>query len=179
MKVSPDVLYPLSLIRASRNLPGLSFEKVDPQDLPEPYQSLLVHEGDMTSRLEGHHESPVKVRRLRSSNNGNSYLREVILETEEDEKAVEYGAIEINLEALPKEAVPLVLASHLPLGGILNDHRIPYSSTPRAFLKVAPDGPIVEAFGTVEADYLFGRSNVISGLGGIEIAQIVEILSPA
>ena len=45
-------------------------------------------------------------------------------------------------------------------------------------VKVVPDGPIVEAFGTVEADYLFGRSNVISGLNGEVIAQIVEILPP-
>jgi hypothetical protein len=43
---------------------------------------------------------------------------------------------------------------------------------------VVPDGPIVEAFGTVEADYLYGRSNVISGYNGDVIAQIVEILPP-
>ncbi len=101
-----------------------------------------------------------------------------MLQTEPDDKPTEYGAIEVNLNALPEETQALVLEAKQPLGGILNDHRIPYSSSPRAFIKVVPDGPIVEAFGTVEADYLFGRSNVISGLNGEVIAQIVEILPP-
>jgi hypothetical protein len=65
-----------------------------------------------------------------------------------------------------------------PLGGLLNEHRIPYSSAPRAFLKVSPDGPIVEAFGAVESDELFGRSNEITGFNGDVIARIVEILPP-
>ena len=43
-------------------------------------QSLLVHEGDMPSCLEGFHESAIKVRRLRSSNDGKNYFREVVLE---------------------------------------------------------------------------------------------------
>ena len=176
--VSPDALYPLSFMRAARNLPALTYEKIEPMDMPEPYRSLLVHEGDMTSRLEAHHECLIKVSRLRSSNNGKLYFREVMLQTEVDEKPTEYGAIEVNLHSLPEEIRPLVIQARQPLGGILNDHRIPYSSAPRAFLKVVPDGPIVEAFGTVEADYLYGRSNVISGYNGDVIAQIVEILPP-
>jgi chorismate-pyruvate lyase len=176
--ISPDVLYPLSFMRAARSLPALTYEKIEAMDMPEPYRSLLVHEGDMTSRLEAHQESPIKVSCLRSSNNGKLYFREVMLQTKVDEKPTEYGAIEVNLHALPEEIRPLVIQARQPLGGILNDHRIPYSSAPRAFLKVVPDGPIVEAFGTVEADYLYGRSNVISGYNGDVIAQIVEILPP-
>jgi len=165
-------------MRAARSLPSLTYEKIETIDIPEPYRSLLVHEGDMTSRLEAHQECPIKVSCLRSSSNGKLYFREVMLQTEVDEKPTEYGAIEVNLNALPEEIRPLVLQARQPLGGILNDHRIPYSSAPRAFLKVVPDGPIVEAFGTVEADYLYGRSNVISGYNGDVIAQIVEILPP-
>lgn len=176
--ISPDVLYPLSFMRASRNLPSLTYEKIEPADMPEPYRSLLVHEGDMTSRLEGHHECAIIVRRLRSSNNGKSYFREVILQTEPEGKPVEYGAIEVNLGSLPEEVREVILKARQPLGGILNDHRVPYSSAPRAFLKVVPDGPIVEAFETIEADCLFGRSNVISDYNGRTIAQIVEILPP-
>ncbi len=176
MSTKEDVLYPLSFMRMNRGLPKLSYEEMDPSLLPEPYQSLLVHEGDMTSRLEGFHESAIKVRRLRSSNDGKNYFREVVLETLEGSKPAEYGAIEIILETLPEEARELVVQARLPLGGILNDYRIPYSSTPRAFLKVVPDEPIVEAFGSVEADEIFGRSNEITGFNGETIARIVEIL---
>jgi hypothetical protein len=43
-------------------------------------------------------------------------------------------------------------------------------------LKVVPDDAIIDAFGSVEADYLYGRSNEISSYNGDTIAHIVEIL---
>ena len=45
-------LYPLNLIRSSKGIPKLVFKEVEASDIPEPYYTLLVHEGDMTSRLE-------------------------------------------------------------------------------------------------------------------------------
>ena len=175
-QISPEPLYPLSLIRRFRGIPKLVYHKVDPSEIPEPYFSLLVHEGDMTSRLESFHEDSIKVRKLSSSNDGKSYFREVVLETAENPKAVEYGAIEIILKNLEAEQKDLVIEGKLPLGGILNEARIPYSSAPRAFLKVVPDDAIIDAFGSVEADYLYGRSNEISSYNGDPIAHIVEIL---
>ncbi|MBP52322.1 MAG: hypothetical protein CMI27_04170 [Opitutae bacterium] len=171
-----DLVYPLSLMRMARKLPRLNFTQIETIDIPEPYLGLLVHEGDMTSRLEGYHKKSIRVRCLRSSNDGKSYFREVILETEQEARPAEYGAIEIQLNSLPEEVRKLVVEARQPLGGILNDSRIPYSSSPKAFLSIIPDGPIIEAFGTVEADILYGRSNEISGLNGDCIARIVEIL---
>ena len=46
-----DPLYPLSLIRKVRGISKLVSEVVDPNEIPDPYYSLLVHDGDMTSRL--------------------------------------------------------------------------------------------------------------------------------
>ena len=128
------LLYPLSMMRMARKLPKLSFAELDPDQVPEPYQSLLVHDGDMTSRLEAYHEAKLVVSSLRSSSDGKSYFREVLLKTQESDHAVEYGAIEIALQHLPDELRPLVVEAKQPLG-LLNDHRIPYSSAPRAFLK--------------------------------------------
>jgi chorismate-pyruvate lyase len=175
-KISPEPLYPLSLIRRFRGIPKLVYHNVDPSEIPEPFFSLLVHEGDMTSRLESFHEDGIKVRKLSSSNDGKSYFREVVLETVSNQKAVEYGAIEIILKNLEGEQRDLVIEGKQPLGAILNDARIPYSSAPKAFLKVVPDDAIVDAFGSVEADYLYGRSNEISSYNGDPIAHIVEIL---
>lgn len=171
-----DPVYPLSLMRMARKLPKLSFSEIDAAEVPEPYLGLLVHDGDMTSRLEGYHEKSIRVRCLRSSNDGKSYFREVVLETEEDGEPTEYGAIEINLSSLPEEVRKVVVEARQPLGGILNQFRIPYSSSPKAFLSIIPDGPIVEAFGSVEADVLYGRSNEITAYSGDSIARIVEIL---
>ncbi len=172
----PDILYPLSFMRSARGLPKLNYDQIDASELPEPYQSLLVHEGDMTSKLETYHESEQKVKAIRSSNNGKKYFREVILESKLTSKATEYGAIEIQLDALPEEVCDKIVEAQRPLGGILNDYRIPYSSVPRGFLRVIPDEPIVEAFSQVEADHLYGRSNQLTGFNQEVIARIVEIL---
>jgi hypothetical protein len=169
-------LYPLNLIRSSRGISKLVFKEVEASDIPEPYSTLLVHEGDMTSRLEAYHNDEIKVRKLSSSNDGKAYFREVVLETVGSNKVTEYGAIEITLQNVDEELRSLIIEAKKPLGAILNEARIPYSSAPRAFLKVVPDNAIVEVFGSIEADYLFGRSNVISSYSGDTIAQIVEII---
>ena len=163
-------------MRSARGLPKLNYEQVEASEVPEPYQTLLVHEGDMTSRLEAYHEDEITVRKLSSSNDGKSYFREVILETFGTQKITEYGAIEIKLENLDEESRSSVIQARKPLGAILNDSKVPYSSTPRAFLKVVPDNQLIDVFGSVEADYLFGRSNEISSCSGDTIARIVEIL---
>ena len=113
---------------------------------------------------------------IRSSRSGGKYFREVILESIESGKATEYGAIEIQLDSLPQEVCEKIIEAKQPLGGILNEFRIPYSSSPRGFIRVVPDGPIVEAFSEVESDHLYGRSNQITGFNQQVIARIVEIL---
>lgn len=178
--VHPDVLYPLSMFRLTRGIPKLKYESIEGGDVPQPYLDLLVHSGDMTSRLEEFHGGPIKVCKLSSSSDGRAYFREVVLNTLAEGKVVEYGAIEIDLTNLPEEIREEILAAERPLGGILNDHRLSYSSAPRAFLKVSADAAIREALGLDEsADVLYGRSNAITGFNGESYARIVEILPPA
>ena len=179
-KTFPGLLHPLSFMRRARGLSGLEYDALNPIDLPDPYRQLLAHEGDMTSRLENFYRSPIQVRRLRSSNDGKNYFREVILETTETTpKAVEYGAIEIQLAQLPEFAKEAIIEGEIPLGGILNQGRIPYSCSLRGFFKIVPDDSIKEAFSIDLPDTLFGRSNTIETQTGETIARIVEILPPA
>ena len=139
----PDLLYPLSFMRLVRC--RLSYKELSKHEIPEPYNSLLVHQGDMTSRLEAFHESLLVVSALSISNDGKSYFREVLLRTDEEQKTVEYGAIEINLLNLPEEVRKIVTQAKQPLGGILNEYKIPYVSSPRAFLQITPDAIIAKA----------------------------------
>ena len=46
-----DLLYPLSLFCQNGGHPLPSYEVIDAAAMPEPYRGLLVHKGDMTSRL--------------------------------------------------------------------------------------------------------------------------------
>ena len=50
-KIYPGLLHPLSMMRRARGLPGLEYEVLEPSALPQPYKQMLVHRGDMTSRL--------------------------------------------------------------------------------------------------------------------------------
>ena len=172
----PDLLYPLSFMRLVRKLPRLSYKELSKHEIPEPYNSLLVHQGDMTSRLEAFHESLLVVSALSISNDGKSYFREVLLRTDEEQKTVEYGAIQINLLNLPEEVGNIVIQAKQPLGGILNEHKIPYVSSPRAFLQITPDKIIAKALNVTEKSGLYGRSNQITDYKGDNIATIVEIL---
>ena len=176
----PGLLHPLSMMRRAHGLPSLEFKEIESQELPEPYRHLLAHEGDMTTRLENAYQSSIRVNRLRSSNNGKNYFREVILESSDSPpRAVEYGAIEIQLSHLSDLAKEEVIAGEKPLGGILNEGRIPYACELRGFFKIMPDASIVEAFGMEAPVELFGRSNRIKTRSGETIALIVEVLPPA
>lgn len=172
-----DILYPLSMFRMARQIPALDYEILAGTEMPQPYRDLLVHDGDMTSRLEQFHDGAIYVDRLHASSDGNAYFREVVLRRKSDDSAVEYGAIEINLAALPEEMKEEVLAARRPLGGILNHYRISYSSSPKAFLQIVPDAAIRETFGQVDQT-LYGRCNQIIGFSGETYAHIVEILPP-
>jgi chorismate-pyruvate lyase len=176
----PGLLHPLSMMRRARGLPRLEFQEIESHELPQPYRQLLAHEGDMTSRLENAYRSSIRVNRLRSSNDGKNYFREVILETSDSPpRAVEYGAIEIQLSQLPNLAQEAVTAGEKPLGAILNEGRIPYTCELRGFFKVIPDESIQTALAMEKPLELFGRSNKIQTRSGDTIALIVEVLPPA
>ena len=178
--VHPDLLYPLSMFRRARKIPPLEYEKIDGERVPEPYGQLLVHQGDMTSRLEQFHGDKIQVRKLTSSSDGQSYFREVVLHTIDEGKPVEYGGIEVILTNLPEDIRKEVLTAKSPLGGILNAYRMSYSSSPLAYLKVTADEAIKTALSLREEPMtLYGRSNRITDHSGKEIARIVEILPPS
>ena len=58
----------------------------------------------------------------------------MVLEADEDNKPVEFGAIAIHLEHFPEQARAL-LGEEVPLGTILNEHAIRHESA-QAYFKV-------------------------------------------
>jgi len=173
-----DLLYPLTVFRKRDRRPLPVYEAVEADAVPEPYRALLVHHGDMTSRLEAHHGSALKLRVLHRSHTPDTYQREVLLITAKGDLPVEYGAIEINLAAFPEPLRAQIVEGQLPLGGLLNAHGFQYRSEPRGFLRVLPDLTLCRLFGVEAASAFYGRSNVLLGAGGIVLAQIVEVLRP-
>ena len=181
MTVTPvghDLLYPLTLFCQNDGHPLPPFDVIDGEEMPEPYRTLLVHNGDMTSRLESHFGSPLRLRVLHRETTPGAYRREVLLCTRDGGLPVEYGAIEINLAAFAPALRALILEAREPLGGLLNRHGIVYRSEPRAFIRLAPDAEMNALFSTDPANELYGRSNVLLGERGETLARIVEVLRP-
>jgi chorismate-pyruvate lyase len=173
-----DLLYPLTLFRGRDSRPLPLFEWVEPEAMPEPYRSLLVHHGDMTSRLEEHHGDSIKLRILHVERTAEAYRREVLLCTRINGQPVEYGAIEIRTNVLPGNLLHEVLEGRLPLGGLLNREGIEYRSEPQAYLRLLPDLTLCRQFGVEAASAFYGRSNHLLLADGRVLARIVEVLRP-
>jgi chorismate-pyruvate lyase len=173
-----ELLHPLTIFRKRDGRPLPIFEEIDGAAMPDPYRSLLVHHGDMTSRLEQFHGSPMKLRILHIERTGSEYRREVLLCAQDSGLPVEYGAIEIHLDAFPEELREQIVEGRLPLGGLLNRANFTYSSSPRAFLRLLPDLSLSRLFGLDNSVSLYGRCNVLLDQTGAELAHIVEVLRP-
>lgn len=176
--VPASALSPLEDFHRRHGRPLPSFEALDPGSVPEPERSLLVHDRDMTRTLERHHGDTIHLRVLSRFHEGNLYGRESILQLDRSGRPVEFGAIRIHLDHFPEASRRLILEEHRPLGGILNDSGIRYTSRPTAFLKIQ-SGPFLEqAFGTWGRSILYGRQNALRDAEGHVLAEIIEILPP-
>lgn len=173
-----DLLYPLSLFCQNAGHPLPSVEIIRGEDMPMPYRDLLVHHGDMTSRLEEYHQAPLELELLHREHTPETYRREVILRMQTTGLPVEYGAIEIDLEQFEGELRELILEEHLPLGGLLNRFGIRYCSRPLAFIQLGPDAVMQQVFQMPEARQFYGRCNQLLTDGNRPLARIVEVLRP-
>jgi hypothetical protein len=175
---SNAMAYPLNdfYARNDQLLPPL--EEIDPERIPEPYKSLLAHRNDMTSTLESYHGGRIHLRIISKALRGSEYFREVALLVAGSEKPVEFGAIKISLDLFPAIARDQVLDEHWPLGHILKENGIKFTSEPRAFLRVASDKLINSVLNLSGAHLLYGRRNTLFDRFGQSLAEIVEILPP-
>jgi chorismate-pyruvate lyase len=173
-----ELLYPLSLFRRNGNRTLPSYELVDGDSMPEPYRGLLVHNGDMTSRLENFHGGSIVLEVLHLEHTNSTYRREVVLHMEKTGLPVEYGAIEIDLDAFEPELRARILEGKLPLGGLLNRYNVNYRSQPRGFFHLGSDLEMNALFSATTAEGFYGRSNELLGEGDRPLARIVEVLRP-
>lgn len=175
---SQSIAYPLDEFYARTGLVLPPLDQVDGEAVPEPYKSLLVHERDMTSTLEGFHKTGIHLRLVSRQRRGNDYFREVVLVLDGAETPVEFGAIKIDLTRFPEPAREAILKEHFPLGHILKDCAIEYQSRPKAFLRIASDKTINQLLNLHGAQLLYGRRNTLLDPEGHPLAEIVEILPP-
>ncbi len=173
------IAYPLDDFYAQAGLALPAIEAVAGDEVPEPYQTLLVHQNDMTPTLEKFHGNTIHLRVLRRQQRGDFYFREVVLVTDQDETPVEFGAIKINLSLFSPAARQEILEERLPLGHILADCTVTHTSRPKAFLRVQADAFINSMLALTGQHTLYGRRNTLWDPQQRPLAEIVEILPPA
>jgi len=173
-----SIIYPLDEFYARSGLVLPPLDQIDGEAMPEPYKSLLVHDRDMTSTLEHFHGAGVHLQLLTRDRRGSVYFRQVLLVLDSNEKPVEFGAIEIHLNRFPEAARERIVAERFPLGHILKEFEIEYSSCPKAFLRIASDELINRVLGLRGAHVLYGRRNTLLNMANESLAEIVEILPP-
>ena len=176
VKVARDgILYPLDLVyvRAGVELPRV--RTVEPDEIPLPYRSLLVHENDMTLTLERHFGGRVVLRPLSTFTMGQWYFRRVLLVQEFSGRPVEMGAIRMKLRAFTRRIREQILANRIPLGRILRDGRVDYQRRPKSFLSVTPNEEMMGVFWMREPRTLYGRRTEIFQRG-TKIGDLVEVL---
>ena len=173
------LFFPLDELYARAGLPLPRIEVIGGGLVPEPYQSLLVHDNDMTPTLESFYAADIHLEIITRHHLGEVYLREVVLRLERDDAPVEFGANKIHLARFPAAARELILGDHVPLGRILQDCAIRHRTQVQVFLRVESDSVMTDAFELREPTVLYGRKAVIFDLQGQPLSEIVEILPPA
>ena len=143
--------------------------------IPHPYRSLLVHDNDMTLTLERHHGGAVMLRTLSTTTKGPWYLRRVLLVQEYSGRPVEMGAIRLRLDVFPDRVRRQILKNAVPLGRLLRNGGIDFTSQPSAFFAVTPNPEMMGVFWMREPRTLYGRQTELFE-GGRKIGDIVEIL---
>jgi hypothetical protein len=170
--------YPLDdfYAKAARKLPRII--AVNGAEIPEPQRTLLVHDTDMTPTLEKFHAEEIHLRVIRSEEREGAYYREVVLLLEKSKRAVEFGAIKINLSLFPAAAQRSILEEDLPLGTVLAKYKVKHTSRPKAYLKIEADEFICHALSLKPGQTLYGRRNTLFDPQHRALAEIVEILPP-
>jgi chorismate-pyruvate lyase len=171
-------VYPMDEFYAQRQMSLPIYGRVEPEQMPEPYKSLLAHQNDMTPTLEKFYGDKIHIRVLARHTFENEYFREVALVLNGSDRRIEYGAIKIILDLLPEPARREILNEHRPLGHLLSQFEIPHQSRPQMFFTVRSDAHINGALKLTGTQSLYGRRNRIVDPWDRPIAEIVEILPP-
>jgi len=159
---------------ACDRLRELQFVWVEPDEVELPYRELLCHRRDMTSTLSRFHGGAVELEVFQEPTDEACYVREVLLKV--GGKPVEYGLIRVYLENFPKDLRAEILEGAKPLGAILNESGLQYSSQPGGFLKIPEETFHSDFFPPAGSKFLFGRYNTLRDAKERILARIIEIL---
>ena len=134
---------------------------VQPQNIPNPSDELLVHHQHMTVVLQRHHGDLMRVHVLEEKLEGDRYTRKICLTPQGSDKVVEWGIARLDLRFMPEAVKREILAKQTPLGAILINHKVHRRIKPRYFLRLPESSAVAALFGANNAEPLYGRLGTI------------------
>ena len=175
----PDLPELYRLFRADIPLPDYAL--ITPDEVPEPYRGLLVHNHHMTVTVEAFYDSPVNVRVLERRLVGDTYARKILLELQSDGRVVQFGVPRIRLNFCSEPVRAAILEEKTPLGRILIEHDVLRRIEPTAYFRVTPGALLTRWFHLPEPRVTYGRLGIIhcDGQPAIEVLEILAPIPPA
>jgi chorismate-pyruvate lyase len=169
----PDLNNLLALFPPADYLDG--WEYVPPDEVPEPYRSLLVHEHHMTVTVEAHHGDLVDVQVLEEHTTAESYSRKILLALQKSGRIAQFGLVRVWLRYCTPPVREAILAARTPLGRILIEHDVLRRIEPTAFLRIVPGSAMMAWFGLDKPSPTYGRLAMIhcDNQPAIELLEIV------
>jgi hypothetical protein len=129
-----------------------------PQSLtPEPYKHLLVHDQHMTVTMEEFYRTPVVVRVLERSRDGDVYSRKILLERSDNCQVVQFGIVRFNLSYVTPEVREEIIREQVPLGRILINYNVLRHIDLGAILRIVPGPELQHWFGSGPEQVTYGR----------------------
>jgi chorismate-pyruvate lyase len=153
------------------------YELVAPDDVPEPYHTLLVHEHHMTVTVEAHHGAPVDVHILARRHRGHHYARKIVLTPQGAARVVLFGIVRINLSYCSPAVRAKIVEGKTPLGRILIQHDVLRRIEISAYLRIQPGPKQLAWFGLTEPRPIYGRLGYIH-CDGKPAVELLEVVAP-
>jgi len=173
--VTPDLDELAALFYPSTETLG-RFEEVSAADIPPVFQQLLAHNNHMTVTVEGYHRSPVDVRVLAKSIQGDHYARKILLARQTDGSVVQYGIMRIDLAQVKPEVRQQIESEGIPLGRVLISHNVMREVELVGLWRIEPGTEVRELLGTAPGEIVYGRTALIH-VGGEPAVELLEIVT--
>lgn len=153
------------------------YEMVTPDQMPQDYRALLVHQRHMTLVLQGYHSAKPNLFVMERRRDGDFYSRKIFLTAGNTAPAIELGVVRMNLGYMQELVKREVLAGQTPLGAILVQHNVLRRIEPRWYLRFPAGSAILQWFGYRKDGPFFGRIGTIycDGEPAIELLEIVTL----
>jgi chorismate-pyruvate lyase len=145
-----------------------------PEQVPEPYHALLVHDGSMTERLERHFGEPMTLEILSLCASVDRYARWILLQDARG-RCVEIGGVCLDLRRFQRHLRADILEGEEPLGRLLSRHGLMYRSVPHAFVGFTVTPRLQDLLQMAEPRRVFGRRTGLRANGQM-LGMVVEVL---